>query len=238
MTIPATETPAPATETTAAAPAPASASVETRNDPKALDAKNRELLGINKRLQEQVKEAAAKAAEAEALRTKIAKIGEAYGFDAATESPEARIAAEAARRAAEEESARARASKLRDEVMVSLLGLGRKLDPEAVRAIIAGASGSALVTITEGGAVEGVPAYLEAVLGSLGGDATAPVPPRLPRSAGAQSEDVEPKFSGVKSWQGLVKMGLEAKEEFMKKYPVRYARMQADFDSRFTPRIS
>ena len=174
-------------------------------------------------------------------RARSARLLELAGADPKTDPEKL-----AKTREADAQSARDRASKIEKAIIRGLLAKGKKLDEEMVDLIINGAHSAKSITVDDTG-VNGVSEYLGKILGQIG---TIEPPkeeppkkdaPRLPRSGVEDNPNnldavMANLRQSVTTWPQLVKMGMEKKTEFEKRYPVRYAELESLFKGKFSPK--
>lgn len=200
------------------------------NDPAALEAKNRELLGKLAKTSAELKalrDQAAKAAELEPIKAKydkLAAIAKELGVDPDKADPEKDRQKRAdEQRQREEEAARRERAITRALVGSLPAGTSELVVEFALDRLMRDKS---IVYNQETGAFDGLAEARKALLSDplFGGTSPGgtPPPPRLPRSGGADV-GLDPKYAGAKTYADLHAMGFAALAEFQTKYPERYA---------------
>lgn len=203
------------------------------NDPAALEAKNRELLGKLARSSAELKalrDQAAKVMELEPIKAKydkLAAIVKELGVDPDKADPEK----DRQKRADEQRQREEETAKRERAITRALVGsLPAGTSELAVEfALDRLMKDKTIVYNAESGAFDGLAEAKKALLSDqLFAVATqppqgsTPPPPRLPRSGGADV-GLDPKYAGAKTYADLHAMGFAALAEFQTKYPERYA---------------
>lgn len=204
------------------------------NDPAALEAKNRELLGKLAKTSAEMKalrDQAAKAAELEPIRVKyekLAAIAKELGVDPDKADPERdrQRRAEEQRQREEENSRRERAI---TRALVGSLpaGISELAVEFALDRLMKDAT---IVYNQETGAFEGLAEAKKTLLSDPLFSGTTPQggtppPPRLPRSGGADGG--ANKYGNLNNFKELLALGQAAVAECYEKYPETYTRLKA-----------
>lgn len=200
---------------------------------------NRGLLEDKAKTKQRISELEAKAARAEELEGKLSKLSQIAGIDLGADPDRVvKQKEEDARVAAEKRNA------VKDEVTKTLLKMGRPIDEDLFDLLVNGAHTSRHIGFDDSGKVTGAKDYLEKVFGKLADPDAKKEPqnaPRLPRPGAEQNPAnmdaaMAELYKSVSNWQQLVKMGVQRKEEFARRFPQRYTELESAHFNRYRVR--